>query len=179
MTAKIEKDFDFLSAIHFEGNFVLNNYTLTLFMTVETEQQYEQLIAIERINYFLNAHVDSAIFVQDTEKKAIEKYEKAGLNVLVIPEEPYDQIIGLVLLSKLNAIIEDRLIITGITFKSKLAANIKFHTPIEETGEFAGNFWWNDNTLRTKNINKKDKVVRLHENTWAELGLSWKEPEEE
>ncbi len=179
MTARIEREFEFLSAIHFEGSFLINNYTLTLFMTVETEEHYEQLIAIERINHFLNSSVDSAIFVQDTEKKAIEKYEKAGLNVLVIPEEPYDQIIGLVLLSKLNAIVENRLAITGITFKSKLSSNIKFHSPIEETEEFAGNHWWNDNTLRTKNINKKDKVVRLHETTWTELGLSWKEPEEE
>jgi hypothetical protein len=178
MTAKIEKEFEFLSAIHFEGNFLINNYSLTLFMTVETERQYEQLIAIERANYFLNSYVDSAIFVQDTEKKAIEKYEKAGMNVLVIPEEPYDQIIGLVLLSKINAIMEDRLIITGITFTSKLASEIKFHTPIEEIEEFAGNYWWNDPTLRTKNIDKKDKVVKLHDNNWAELGLTWEQPEE-
>jgi hypothetical protein len=177
MTAKIEKEFSFLAAVHFEGDFLINDYTLTLFMDVETENQREQVIAIERANYFLHNYVASSVFVQDTEKKAIDNYAKAGISTLVLPEEPYDQIIGIILLSKLNAIMEGKLIITDIVFMSTLAADIKFHTPAEEVVEFAGKNWWNDSSTRTKNINKKDKIVAFNENEWTEIGLTWKEPE--
>ena len=119
---------------------------------------------MERINYFLLECVENSVFVSSKDDKAIEKYSKADIRVLTLPEEPFDQIIGIVLMSKLNAILEDKLYITDITFFSKLSAGIKFHSPVEETDEYEGKHWWNDSTLTTtesKSNKKKDKIVKL------------------
>lgn len=176
--ALIEKDFVFESAIHFENKFMINFYELTLFMEVVTDNQYEQNVAIERVNHFIQDVLDSCIFVNQTDKKSIENYEKAGIRVITIPENPYDQIIGLILILKLNAIMEGKLIINEIKFQSKLTSGIKFRTLEEETEEFKGKHWWTENNPNYKETSKskKDKVVKLFDNdSWAELGLGWKE----
>lgn len=179
MSTRIEKEFLFESAIHFDDKFMINMFEITLFMQVETDNQKEQNIAIERINYFLSQYIDSSIWVNQKDTKAIEAYENAGIRVLTIPEDPYDQIVGLVLICKLNAIMEDRLVITDIIFHSKLTSGIKFHSTVEETEEFKGNNWWNDPTTNVKTIktkNKKEKIVKLFDNDeWSEVGLLWKD----
>ena len=73
-------------------------------MEVETESIREQNVAMERIKYFLNECLENSIFVQDTEQKIIEKYSSCGFKVCTVPEEPYDQIITLLMLTKLNRI---------------------------------------------------------------------------
>lgn len=176
--AKIQKDYVFECAIHFEEKFRINFYELTLFMEILTDNQYEQNIAIERINYYLSEVIDNSIFVNESDKKSIENYEKAGIRVIALPEDPYDQIIGLLLILKLNAIMENKVEITEIIFQSKLTAGIKFHTYAEETEEYQGKHWWTENTTSYKEASKskKDKIVKLFENeSWQELGLSWKE----
>ena len=178
MTARIEKDFTFDTAVHMGDTFFINSYWLTLRLLVNTDSQHEQHIAMERINYFLLECVENGVFVSSKDDKAIEKYTKADIKVLTLPEDPFDQIIGIVLMAKLNAILEDKLYITDITFFSKLSAGIKFHSPVEETEEFEGKHWWNDPSLSTKeskSSRKKDKIVKLFDSDdWAETGLVWK-----
>jgi hypothetical protein len=180
MIAKIEKEFLFNSAIHFEDKFLINLFEITFIMSVETENAKEQNIAIERLNYFIASYIDNSIFVNEKDKASIEKYENAGLRVLTLPEDPYDQIIGLILIMKCNAIMEGRVVITDIIFHSKLTSGIKFHSSIEETEDFKSNNWWNDPTTATKlTKNKKpkdkDKVIKLFDkDEWSEVGLLWK-----
>lgn len=180
MIAKISREFVFESAVHFENKFMINFYNIDLQMEIHTEDAREQNIAIERVSYFINSYIENCIFVHNEDTKAIKKYEDAGIRVLTVPKEPYDQIIGLILLLKFNAIMENKVVITDIVIHSKLSSNIKFYTQIEETEEFVGNDWWNDATTAYRvNIthkNKKEKIVKLFDNDeWVNIGLVWKE----
>ena len=98
MTTRISREFEFLAAVHYEGNFLLNRYSVLLSMDVQTDSIAEQNIAMDRIKYLVHEVLDSAVFVQDLETKAIEKYQAAGLKTCILPEEPYDQIITILLL---------------------------------------------------------------------------------
>jgi hypothetical protein len=100
------------------------------------------------------------------------------MKVCTIPEEPYDQIIGLILMNKCNAIMENKIVMTDIVFGSKLSNLIKFELAAETAqAEFNGNHWWNLPTLCTETKKtKKDKIVNLHDHKsddWAELELTW------
>lgn len=179
MTATIEKEFNFDTAVHIENRFMINTYWMNLKMEVNTEDQHEQNIAINRINYFLAECVENGIFVFEKDKESIEKYSNAGIRVLTLPEEPFDQIVGIILMAKLNAILEDKLCVIDITFFSKLSGGVKFISPVEEIAEFSGKHWWNDislSTIEPKFSNKrKDKIVKLFDtDDWAETGLVWK-----
>lgn len=183
MTTRIERDFDFQAGVYFKDEFLMNVYTISLYMEVETESIREQNIAMERIKYFLNDCLENSIFVQDTEHKTIEKYMTCGFKVCTLPEEPYDQIVAILLLTKLNSITEGRLVITDITLGSRISDQVKFTCDIESPrGPFEEQGWWLDNgtsiSSPIKTSVKKDKIVKLVKtapNDWAEYNLVWKE----
>lgn len=114
MSSRIQKEFTFMSAVHFNGKYMVNLYEMNCVMTINTLDSREQNIAVERITHFLNVVLEDCIFVCDSEKDAIDKYNKAGMKVCTLPEEPYDQIVGLILMNKCNAMMEDKIVMTDI-----------------------------------------------------------------
>jgi hypothetical protein len=182
MNARIFKEFSFFSAIHAENTFSINSYTIGLDIDVNTEDMREQNIAMERIKFALGT-IEDCVFVNENEKTSIENYSKAGLKVCTLPDEPYDQVIAVVLLRKLNSVAEGRLVITDISIQSLTCDDIKFFVSIEETTEFSArsNAWWNENNISIacidKKSHKKEKVVSIKKEffDWGNLGLNWKE----
>ena len=177
MSTRIERDFTFQAAVHFEEVFTMNIYEIGLAMIVDTDSIVEQNIAMDRIKHFLSECLENSVFVHIDEKKAVDKYTAADIKVCTLPEEPYDQIITLLLLLKLNAITEGRLHITDIVLKSVLSDGVKFSYDIESalSNSFDSKGWWNDSSssISTK-IPKKDKVVKITKNTdWDSFGLEW------
>lgn len=182
MNARIFKEFSFFSAIHADNNFSINSYDIGLDIDVNTEDIKEQNIAMERIKFTLSK-IEDCVFVNEQEKAAIDNYLKAGIKVCTLPEDPYDQIVAVVLLRKLNAVAEHRLVVTDISIQSLICDDIKFFVSIEETSEFSSNInsWWNENNMNIADFNKKntkkEKVVSLKKEffDWADLDLAWKE----
>lgn len=186
MATRIEREFAFQAAVHFEGNFLMTVYELVLYMEVDTASIKEQNIAMDRITYFLDECLSNSVFVEATDKKAIEKYLQADIKVATLPEEPYDQIITILLLSKLNAITEGKLQVNSISLRSGLSDDVKFLYSIyeiENTGNpFRNKGWWSDSSTLISDINKsnkKDKIVRLVKQNcdWANVGLDWEQKE--
>lgn len=183
MNARIFKEFSFYSAIHANDTFSINSYTIGLEIDVNTENIKEQNIAMERIKFTLS-RIEDCVFVNENEKTAIENYIKAGIKVCTLPDDPYDQIIAVVLLRKLNAVAEDRLVITDISIQSLVCDDIKFYVAIEETTDFSSksNVWYNENNVSIadfhKKINKKEKIVSIKKENfdWNSVGLVWQDP---
>ncbi len=95
-------------------------------------------------------------------------------------EEPYDQIIGIMLLVKLNAITEGRLLIHDIQITSKMSDGVScLHSIEENTGPFGTKGWWRENNLKITNkmIKSKKKIVKLTKtvSNWDEISLNWKD----
>lgn len=182
MSTTIKRDFEFQTGVYYEQTFLLNYYTINLTLSVETDSIREQNIAMDRIKYFLHECLETSIFVEAGEKKVIEKYLAADLRVCTLPEEPYDQIVTLMILNKLNAITEGRLIVTDIVLSSLLSDEVKFVYDYESVAaaNIFDNGWWSDPSTSINDLpkanNKKDKIVKLvKSNDWAFLGLDWKE----
>lgn len=179
MIAQIDRDFEIQAAVHLQDKFLISTYFFTLGMEVNTESIREQNVAMERIKYFLFDRLEHSVFVQDTETEVIERYQAAGIKVCTVPNEPYDQIISLLLLMKIDAIVEGRLTITDITLSSSLSDGIRFRESFEEASCTLGTAgWWTDPLPsimnRNKTKNKKDKVVKLvNKNEWNDINLTW------
>lgn len=182
MGVKVEREINFIAGLHFEEQFMINFYEMKVIMDVETDCVREQNIALQRMLWFVENYVQDSIIISAEEIEQIEKYTNAGLKLCIIPEEPYDQVVGMILLNKFNAIMEGRVYITDIIFGSKLSNQMKFITTDEEAQVmFPGDFWWNNHSVNTRDQekpkNKKDKVVKLFNNDdeWDMLELTWKE----
>ena len=181
MTTRIEKDFYFQTGVHFENKFYVNSYDVTLSLLVETDSIREQNVAMDRSTHFLTSVLQNSLLINGKETEAIEKYKNAGLKICILPEDPYDQILSMVLLQKLNAVMEGRLRITDLVVGSTLSEGVRF-TMVSEVAEnvLDGNYWWNKSTICLNNeeacTTSKTNIVKLFDDShWVDLGLSWKE----
>lgn len=178
MNTRIEKDYSFLAALHFNDKFYVNNFDITVSMLVETESVYEQNIAMLRSIYLVENLLHDSILISSTEKLAIDKYRQAGLKVCELPDEPYDHLVATILLLKFNAIMENRMTVTDIILSSYLSDGVRYNV-VAEIAEsiYPRNVWYNKPCPAIENIeNAEDKnVVKLFENKWLELGLDWKQ----
>lgn len=181
MTARISKKFSFYAAIHQDGNFISNVYDIELYIEVMTDDVEMQNIAMDRIKYLFDFSLDSCIFVDTKEVKAIDLYSKAGIQVCPIPDEPYDQVIAAVILNKLNVITENHMLVTEIKIQSDMCDDVCFYIGYDEQADFLSfpNAWWTENSPNIATFGKKtkkDKIVELKKEPleWAQLGLGWK-----
>lgn len=183
LATKIEREFAFQAAVHFEGNFLMTVYELSLGMEVDTASIKEQNIAMDRITFFLSECLENSVFVEHADKKAIEKYLQADIKVCTLPEEPYDQIITILLLLKLNAITEGKLHVNSISLRSGLSDDVKFIYDIDTASNHPfGKSWWTECTTTMSDIaksSKKDKIVKLKKQhcDWSSVGLDWEQKE--
>lgn len=182
MTARISRTFSFQSGAYFKGVFFMNSYDADIHFTVESTNVREQNIALDRVNHLFDKALESTIFIDETDTEMIQKYMDADLKICTLPELPYDQVIGIMLLLKINAITDGRLTVTDIAITSKLSDGVNCHHSVEETvGPFVKEGWWNESSLKvnnlTKNTNKSKKVVKLvkSSSTWDDLFLGWEE----
>lgn len=179
MNTRIEKDFYFHAALHFENKFYINSYEITLSMLVETNCPREQQIAIDRISHYFKNIFTDCIFIHMLDVDSIKKYKNAGIRVCQIPEEPWDQVVAMVILTKLNAIMEGRIKITDMVLGSVMSEGVRYSIVSEEAENvLSGNNWWNNASISTSNENsfEGENIVKLfYEDEWVNLGLSWKE----
>jgi hypothetical protein len=182
MNARVSREFTFNAAVHYDDTFIINSYNLNMYMDVATEDIREQNIALERIKYLTEYCLENCIFVDYKNTKAIEAYAKANIKVCVLPEEPYDQVVAAVLLSKFNAITEKKMFINEIEICSSICDDVKFFVSAEEDIEFDSKLgvWWTDNSpliFDSPKKTKKDKIVELKKDSgdWNTIGLGWKD----
>lgn len=177
MTARIQRSFDFMACVHFQSEFYTNFYEFDALLNVETDSIEEQNIALERIKYFLEYSLQHSMFVNEADTKTIEKFIDTDMKICTLPEDPYDQIVGIMLLQKLNAIAEGRLVVTDITINSRLSDGvICFHSIEESMGPFNQIGWWNVSNLKINDIKLKGKkVIKMIKKSfeWSELDLGW------
>ena len=179
MTARIHRSFDFHAGVYFDGDFYMNSYDVDITFNVESESIQEQNIALERVKYFLQDCLEHSIFVDEKEDQAINTYLDADLKVCTLPEQPYDQVLGIMLLVKLNAIAEGRLVPTDISIGSRMSDGVScLHSLEEDTGPFKHRGWWNDSSTKINNHiqkskNKKILKITKYKAEWNDLYLAW------
>jgi hypothetical protein len=179
LTSRIKREFNFVAGIWLNNEYQIGMYSFTVFIEILTDDPYEQSVALERMKYLIDDCITNSIFIEATEKKAIDTFSSLGMRVCVLPVEPYDQAIAMALLLKLNAITDDKFDITNMSFKSQLSDDVEYLIDIDDEFEpyNTKNSWWNDNgsNISDKKSNKKDKIVKLRkDNEWVELDLGWK-----
>jgi hypothetical protein len=178
MTTRIEKDFSFVAALHFDEKFWVNAYSITISAIVEVDSIYEQNVAMDRIEYFILNVLQNSLLIDTQLTTEIKRYKAAGIRVCELPSDAWDQTLGTVLLLKLNAIVEGRFKITDITLSSAMSDGVRYNI-VSEVAEnlYSGNYWWNKQCPTTEDYKKsKDKnIVKLfYDSEWTDLGFGWK-----
>lgn len=170
----------FTAGIHFDTGVIMNTYSIDLQMITKSTNQVDQNIAMERCKYIIYEQFsDSIIFGKDHNKGVIKKYEDADFRTIVLPDEAADQIVGLALYCKLQAVTEDVMDILDISIRSTMGGGISYlHNDEETTGPYEKPGWWTDAGPSCTTIPKaRKKVVTLNNPTWKSLDLDWDDGE--
>jgi hypothetical protein len=147
-------------------------------MTTNSDSSDDQCISFERIKYFIHSQINNTIFINGDNKAQGTRLTKAGLDITPLPGDPVDQLVGIMLYHKLNAISEDRMIVTQTEIFSTYGDNmIYLHAEFENTTGYKQPAWWTSPDLIHSDFvasNRSEKVLSIPQITnWAELDLAW------
>jgi hypothetical protein len=181
MNVRLRHEMHFTAGVYYDGHTRMNNYTLTVWMTTACQDAADQNTAFERIKYFVYSELDSTIFINSEHDSQCQALSAAGLNVTTMPGEPVDQLVGLMLYYKLNAIVEGRMIIEETELASVMGENITYlHASHEQTDIPQQPDWWQsaDPIHCDPELMDTDKVLNLPKATlWRDLDLAWTTPD--
>lgn len=177
MNVRIQTSLGFTAGFVYDGELLMNHYRLNLSMITVSNDHVEQNIALDRIKYFVNFQLAHGVFINAKNTEQCDRLTQAGVKIITLPEEPVDQIVGIMLFSKLNALVEDRLLIEEIAISSELGDNIVYlQNDQEEIGPFAEAGWWQESGTENcdyKYLDNNGIVALQYHKSWRELGLDW------
>jgi len=179
MTIRIQYDMTLNAAVYFDSVMRINNYQFRLDMVTNSDNGQSHNTALDRIKHFVNVELDSTIFINADYQEQCNKYLQAGLKITTLPEEPIDQVIGIMLYYKLNAIMEKRMLVTATRLQSVLGDTMTYvFDSTDNAGPFVKPGWWHDADLVhcESNLQSTNNVVSMHRTSaWRDLGLLWPE----
>lgn len=179
MNIKLHYKLNFCAGVFFNNTVFLNNYEVELDLVTASTNGHEQNVALDRAKYFVEHVCRGAFFVNDNEKQQIKALKAANITVLALPEEPIDQIVGIMLFHKLNAVMEDRMTVYRLLINSELGDYVSYiHAVDESSGPFEELGWWNNSEIscnRTESkVTENTKIVKINlSESWNDIGLGW------
>ncbi len=180
MNVRLQYDLEFLAGIYYEDRLQINKYDVSMNLLTKTKDAASTNIAMERLKAFVFDELSSTVFINQNNMERAEFLQMMGVNVTTLPEEPVDQIVGMMLYYKLNAIMENRMVITGLDISSELGDGVWYqHDEEDSAGPFApGAGWWHQSSTQHETIEPQevaDNVVKVISTGWYEMGLDWPE----
>jgi len=177
MNVRLRYDLPFTAGIYHNGMFCMNNYNFRVWMATVSQDPNDQITAFERLKYFVYTCMESTIFIDAEETEQCNRYVQAGLNITTMPGEPVDQLIGIMLYHKLNAVMESRMIVYETELSSTAGGDMTYlHSEEENTVGYMQPEWWTTTDLIHSVVApaKLDNVVAIPQATaWRDLDLAW------
>ena len=181
MNVRLQYELEFMAGIYYEGILQLNSYSASLQLLTLTTDAMRTNIALERLKAFVYAELCDTVFIGPKDRDKAEMLTMLGVNVTTLPDEPVDQIIGIMLYCKLNAIMEDQMIVTKLDIQSYLGDSVWYqHDEDDAVGPFKQDGWWHEAGTRHyfDTEPQSDNVVKVANKGWTEYGLDWPEAQE-
>ena len=175
MNRNLQYSIEFPAAIWHNHSLQINAYSVNLQITAVSDRPAVISVAMERIRAFVMSELANAMFISAEHENEAEMFEALGTNVCTLPYEPHDQIIGIMLYCKLNAITEGHLAITQLDISSSLGDEVWYqHSEEDALGPFVNTGWWHNKNCSKNNLpHSVNNVVKVDASGWQEYGLEW------
>ena len=177
MSARLKKSFGFYTGLIYQSQFLVNHWNVNLDLITISDDSDQHNIAYERMKYWIGRVLDDSILVSHDDP-ALEDVHRINGRTIVLPDEPVDQIVGIMLYLKLNAIMENRMVVAATEIWSTQGDQTSYiHTAGENLGPNLGrDGWWSDpRPIYSMNKpNRSGNVVSLDRSSeWKDFGLGW------
>ncbi len=179
MNVRLIKTWIWQSGIVYKDAFYINTYTATVHMHTTSMYDQDHDVAYGRMDYWFGEVMQDCVMIS-ADAGAAKTYAATGQRLLLFPDQPVDQLVGIMLCLKLNSITEGRLIITDVDLSSVHGADMTYqHNQAEAAGPLATAGWWQDSRPiwnHTASSTRGSKVVSLNRAAdWNSLDLDWQQ----
>lgn len=177
MNVRLQYDLDFIAGVYVHGQLHFNSYSVVLQLLTQTTNSQNSNIALERVKAFVYHELGNTVFLGPADHDKADMLSVLGINITTLPEEPVDQVVGLMLYTKLNAVMEDRMILTSLDIQSTLGDCVWYlHSEGDAVGPFARDGWWTKSGRQHNDLDVdtvKDNVVKVSAVGWTDWDLDW------
>jgi hypothetical protein len=178
MNVKIGYTSHFIAGVWWDDHLIMSTYTATFKMTTATDSPQDTNTALDRLKYMVEEYLPDSVFIKETNTDQIALLQAAGIKTIIMPEEPVDQIIGMMLYSKIGAVMDGRIVLRSVMLSSTAGDDVIYeHDLSESTAPFDEPGWWRQPTptceLETKHNSETNLFVLSTTNPWRDLGLEW------
>ena len=169
----------FTSTILLHKTLLPNTYNISLTFNSNTDNIKNQNRAFDRIKYFFQVMMHNGLIINYKNKHA-ENLAEYSDKIIMIPEEPFDQIMVALLHSKLVNIVEGKIQITEMRLDSWHGDNVTYTseilglTKLFLEGDFGDVQWWQHTKPIT--FTPTDKEYKVP--TWKNINLEFDKPTE-
>lgn len=186
MNVKLDWRGDFLGICAYDDKIFPNHFIVDVKMVTKTENPRFQNVAFERMKLLVTEIFGNGIFVghENPNLEALSKIYPEKM--VILPEEAYDQVIGIALYCKANAVMENAIHCHSVKISSHVGDSVWYQF---EDGEDSGPYavavprkrkskrdttpWWHRSDVLTF-----DATGKLEYSSWEDLGLGWEEEAE-
>jgi hypothetical protein len=175
MNVRIAQLLSFNAGTWYDNRLEMTEYTIKLWLITNTYNDQEQNISIGRIKHFIFDHLENTIFIDSADETKALELMRAGLNVTTLPGAPADQLVGIMIFHKLNAVMEDRIKVVEIEISTG-SSIVYLHSENETSLDLVQPKWWSTADLTHCDLDPadSDKVLSITHNTiWRDLELEW------
>jgi hypothetical protein len=178
MNVKIGYTSHFIAGVWWDSRLIMSTYTVTFKMITATDSAQDTNTALDRLKYMVEEYLPDSVFIKNTNTEQIASLQAAGIKTIVMPEEPVDQIIGMMLYSKISAVMQGAIVLRSVMVSSTAGDDVIYeHDSSESMAPFDQNGWWAEPTPTCETQTRpelNDKVFVLSTtNQWRDLGLEW------
>lgn len=179
MNVSLTYNVDFTSLNVIDDILAPNIYHCKIKMLTNTDNSYIQNVSFDRLKFFFNEVFDKSVLIKYDAENFDYFLDLMPFKIVALPEDSFDQIIGLVLYCKLNAIMNNNVIVEEIQISSKNGGDIWYQIDANDnftsfkSGSTETMTWWSKEDLQTNDIEELDNGL-----TWDIIGLNWEEDDE-
>ena len=144
MNVRLIKTWTWQSGIVYNDIFYINAYTAKIRMHTTSMYDSDHDVAYGRMDYWFEEVMQDSVMIS-ADSSAVKAYAATGQRLLLFPDQPVDQLVGIMLCLKLNAMTEGRLVVTDVDISSVHGSDMTYqHNVDEAVGPMAAAGWWQD-----------------------------------
>jgi hypothetical protein len=157
-----------------------NNYNATINFIPKTDNIQKQNIGFEKIKYLLEKLCENAIIFNPKDKTQ-DFWFKMPVNKILLPGNPYDQLLGVCLFKKIQSISSEYFHFGYFSIDSKLGDRVKYtvdnesfenkHLEVSNWCEDINPWWFRNDTATFDQRISKDKIW-TGAVSWEDLGYA-------
>lgn len=181
MNINLRHEISFSAAIYMpdlaDAKLQVARYKTQFNLVTASDDFHEINVAMDRVKTFATAELWSTVFLHSSHDAQIKTFTDLGIKYTTLPEEPLDQIIGMMLYCKFNAMMEGRMQVMELDLCSDIGDHVWYqHFADDNLGPFADSGWWHHPGPHHVDMPTDEKKISMLASTsWNRYQLNWAE----